>query len=323
MKALVEGSGRLVWDDVNDPSVGPCDVLIRVHATAVNRADLIQRAGHYPPPPGASPLLGLECAGVVARVGAEVSRFREGDAVCALLTGGGYASYVSTPASSVLPVPDGLSTVDAASIPEVWATAWLNLIQEAKLVSGERALIHAAGSGVGTAAVQLLTQRGVRCFVTAGSDAKIARCLGLGAASGHNRMQGSFLPAVRAWSPDGVDAILDPVGADYLSDNVRVLRRGGRLVIIGLLSGRKAPIDLGRLLTRRLRVIGSVLRSRTEQERSHVVQGLLDEVWPLLASKAVTPVIDAVYPVARADEAHQRLRDNLNFGKVLLKMPDC
>jgi len=323
MKALIERDDRLVWDGVPDPSVKPKDVLIRVQATAVNRADLVQRAGLYPPPPGASPILGLECAGVVARVGTAVTRFKPGDTVCALLTGGGYAEYVSTPESSVLPAPKGVSTLHAAGLPEVWATAWLNLVSEAQVRSGEFALIHAAGSGVGTAAIQLLKQRGVRCFVTAGCDEKIARCLSLGAEAGHNRTHGSFLGPLREWSADGVDAILDPVGADYLSDNVRALRRGGRLVLIGLLSGRRADLDLGRVLTRRLRVIGSVLRSRTEDERGRVVQGLLEDVWPQFLTGDLAPIVDAVYTVDQADEAHQRLRDNLNFGKVLLKMPDC
>ncbi|MEM8768511.1 MAG: NAD(P)H-quinone oxidoreductase, partial [Pseudomonadota bacterium] len=240
MKAIQVDGAKLLWAEVESPALGVGEVRIRAHASAINRADLVQRSGGYPPPPGASPILGLECAGEVLEVGEGVDRVKVGDPVCALLAGGGYAEEVVAPAGQVLPVPEGLDFTQAAALPEVFATAYLNLFMEAGLQNGERVLLHAGASGVGTAAIQLCKVRNVESFVTAGQGEKIDRCLALGASGGWNRHDGSFVDAVKAWAPEGVVVILDPVGGAYLSDNFAVLAVDGRLVIIGLMGGAEA-----------------------------------------------------------------------------------
>lgn len=308
------------WSTTPDLTPAAGEIRIRVAAAGVNRADLIQRAGHYPPPPGASLVLGLECAGVVDAIGEGVSRWRIGDRVCALLAGGGYAQQVVCPAGHALPIPEGLSMAEAAALPEVLATAWLNLYKEAGLKAGESVLLHAGASGVGTVAIQLCKLRGASCFVTAGSAAKIARCVALGASGGFNRHDGPFTEAVKAWAPGGVDVVLDPVGAAYLPDNQRVLATDGRLVIIGLLGGRMAEVDLGRLLIKRQRIMGSTLRARSVAQKDAIIAGLAAEVWPAVASGAVVPVLETTMPVAEAEEAHRLLSSNTTTGKVVLTM---
>mgnify|MGYP002864773433 CR=1 FL=1 len=320
MKAiLVADDQSLSWSDTETPQVDAGEVLISVKATAINRADLLQRQGGYPPPPGASPILGLECAGDVIEVGANVDGFQAGDRVCALLAGGGYAEFASAPVGSVLPIPDGLDYEQAASLPEVYATAWINLYMEAGMVAGERAILHAGASGVGTAGVQLCRVFGQTSFVTAGEAEKIERCVALGASGGYNRHEGSFLEAAQTFADgQGIDVILDPVGGQYLSDNLVLLGTGGRLVLIGLMGGPKAEINLAVLMGKRARVIGSTLRSRPNAEKAEVMSQLEQHVWPKISSGDIAPIIDSVFPIQDTDGAHRRMASNESFGKIVL-----
>lgn len=317
MKAITVSDNDLEWaeqDGPGHPESG--DVLIDVAWAGMNRADLMQRAGAYPPPEGASPILGLEVSGVVRETGAEVTELAPGDAVCALLTGGGYAEQVRVPADQVLPVPEGVSLRDAAGLPEVFATAWLNLYREAALAPGERILLHAGASGVGTAVIQLARVMGNPVFVTAGSSEKIDACRALGADAGWNRHDGSFVQAVRDWG--GADMVLDPVGGDYIRQDQSVLNPDGRIVVIGLMGGREANVDLGYLLMKRQRLIGSTLRSQPVSVKGEVMNALREHVWPRLSSGKIRPVIDRTFPVTRAGEAMAYLQANNSTGKVLL-----
>lgn len=322
MKAIVVEGRTLAWRDVPDVAPARGEVVIRNFATAINRADLVQRSGGYPPPPGASPVLGLECAGEVVAIGEGVGRYRAGDRVCALLAGGGYAERVNVPAGQVLPIPKGLSYEEAAALPEVFATAWLNLFMEAKLARGERVLLHAGASGVGTAAIQLCRANHNPCWVTAGSVAKIERCRALGASDGADRHSRPFAECVAAWTEGaGLDVILDPVGAAYLADNLASLRTDGRLVIIGLMGGATAELPLGLMMMKRLRIIGSTLRSRSIAAKSAVMDELASEVWPLIEAGSVRPIVEAVIPIAEAERAHALVASNETFGKVVLAIP--
>ena len=322
MKAIIVDQDALRWLETDAPSLGVGEVRIAVKASAVNRADLVQRSGGYPPPPGASPVLGLECAGEVLEVGEGVSRVQPGDQVCALLAGGGYAEEVVVPAGQVLPVPAGLTAVEAAALPEVFATAFLNLYMEARLLPGEKALLHAGASGVGTAAIQLCKLTHNECYVTAGSAQKIEACVSLGAGGGWNRHDGDFKQAVQDWSGSGVDVILDPVGAGYLMDNLQVLNTDGRLVVIGLMGGAETSVNLGLMMVKRLRVIGSTLRARSVAAKSAVIDRLRDEVWPHIDSGVIRPIIEAVIPVEEADRAHALVAADQTIGKVVLKISD-
>lgn len=319
MKAILVDGDALRWGEAAEPELGPGQVRIDNYATAVNRADLAQRAGGYPPPPGASPILGLECAGVVAAVGEGVQRVATGDEVCALLAGGGYAETVVAPAGQVLLKPAGLSFAEAASLPEVFATAYLNLFMEARIGKGERAVLHAGASGVGTAALQMCKAFGNPAFVTAGSADKIVRCVALGADAGVNRHDGSFAPALAEWTAgQGADVILDPVGGAYLEDNLKSLAVEGRLVLIGLLGGATASVPLGLMMMKRLRIIGSTLRGRSIAAKSTVMDELQARVWPLLASGDIEPTIEQVFPIEEAGEAHRLIASDQTFGKVVL-----
>lgn len=321
MKAIEIQGDRLAWQDVETPTPGVGEILIRNHATAVNRADLVQRAGAYPPPPGASPILGLECAGVVEAVGEGVGRYQVGDEVCALLAGGGYAEYVVCPAGQALPIPAGVSLVDAAALPEVFATAFLNLYMEAGAKVGERFLLHAGASGVGTAGIQLGRAFGNPVWVTAGSDDKIARCVELGARAGHVRHAGSFVESVQAWTDGaGMDVILDPVGGAYLGDNMASLAIDGRLVIIGLMGGAKAELPIGIAMVKRLRVIGSTLRARAVAAKAQVMDRLEQDVWPRIADGTIAPIVEARMPIGEAEAAHELIASDATFGKVLLTL---
>jgi putative PIG3 family NAD(P)H quinone oxidoreductase len=320
VKAIAIEADRLVWQDSPSPDLGTGEVRIAAHATAINRADLVQRSGGYPPPPGASPILGLECAGEVIEVGEGVARVAVGDQVCALLSGGGYAEEVVVPAGQVLKIPAGLSMVEAAALPEVFATAYLNLFMEAGLAPGEKAVIHAGASGVGTAAIQLCRALGNPCFVTLGGQNKLDACLALGAEAGFNRHEGNFLDSVKAWAPEGVDVILDPVGAGYLADNLTSLALNGRLVLIGLMGGAAAEINLGLLMMKRLRIIGSTLRARPIAAKAAVMDQLQVVVWPKIESGEIRPVVDTVYPISEADAAHQHVAANNTIGKVVLQI---
>lgn len=322
MKATLiagDGSGNLSWGDAPAPTAGPHDVVVDVHATAVNRADLLQRRGFYPPPPGESEILGLEAAGVVASVGGNVTRCKVGDRVCCLLAGGGYAEQIVVNEAMALPIPDGLDFVQAAAIPEAFYTAFVNIVQEASLAAGERVLIHAGASGVGTAAIQLVKARGAVAYVTAGSDDKLARCKALGADAGINYKTESFADRIAELTEKkGVDVILDCVGGSYLEGNVASLRSRGRLVIIGLMGGTKADVNLGLLVSRRLRIVGSVLRPRSLAEKTAITEAFRAEVLPLFVSGTLKPIVDEVYPIAEAAAAHDYVAANRNFGKVVL-----
>ncbi|MCD6060607.1 MAG: NAD(P)H-quinone oxidoreductase [Moraxellaceae bacterium] len=314
---LPDKNGRLGLARVPCPALSDGEVLLRVHATAVNRADLLQRQGLYPPPPGASEILGLECAGVVVACGPGVSEWQEGDQVCALLAGGGYGEYVSIDARHCLPIPPGYSFAEAAALPEAFATAWLNLYQEARLQPGERVLLPAGASGVGTAAIQLCRVMGNPCFVSVGTTGKLARCLELGAKGGVVRGQQSLASLLK---PEGVDVILDPVAGDCLAEHLALLRDNGRLVLIGFMGGREASLDLGRILVRRLRIIGSTLRSRSAGDKAELIGSLGMQVWPHFSQGALAPVIDSVFPWTEAEAAHARVAANLNIGKVVLQV---
>ncbi|MCC6766416.1 MAG: NAD(P)H-quinone oxidoreductase [Deltaproteobacteria bacterium] len=322
MKAILvaaDGSGNMAWGDAPSPSPGANEVLVDVHASAVNRADLLQRRGFYPPPAGESEVLGLEAAGVVAAAGSAVTRVRVGDRVCCLLAGGGYAEQVVVHEAMALPIPDAMDFVRAAAIPEAFYTAFVNIVQEASLAPGERVLIHAGASGVGTAAIQLVKARGGVVYVTAGSDDKIARCLELGAEAGINYKTESFPERVAALTgKEGVDVILDCVGGSYLEGNVASLRSRGRLVVIGLMGGTRAEVNLGLLVSRRLRIVGSVLRTRSLAEKVAITDAFRTDVWPLFANGALRPIVDRSYPIADAAAAHDYVAANRNFGKVVL-----
>jgi putative PIG3 family NAD(P)H quinone oxidoreductase len=320
MRAVDVVDGRCVPVELPSPVPGPGELRLRVVAAGVNRADLSQKAGRYPPPPGASPILGLEASGVVDAVGPGVEAWKVGDAACALLAGGGYAEQVVVDARHALPLPAGVDHVGAAAIVEVFATAWLNLFDEGGLRgrAGGAAVLHAGGSGVGTAGVQLLRAFGHASFVTAGSAEKIARCVALGASGGWNRHDGPWLPAVQAWRPDGVDVVLDPVGGGYLDDDLAALAPDGRVVILGLMGGRSTPIDLGRLLVKRLRVQGSTLRSRDAGFKARLVGALRTEVWPRFADGSLRPIVDRTFPLAEAEAAHAHLASDATFGSVVL-----
>lgn len=319
MRAVAVSDGVCVPVDLPAPDLVAGSVRIRVTASGVNRADLVQKAGLYPPPPGASPVLGLECAGVIAEVAEDVLGWKVGDRVCALLAGGGYASQVVVDARHVLPIPKGLTDEQAAAIVEVFATAWLNLMVEGRLRGrpGARVLIHAGGSGVGTAAVQIARVFGNPSFVTAGDDEKIARCVVLGADGGANRHTG-WRDAVAAWAPDGVDMILDPVGGSYFADDLTVLALDGTLVLIGLMGGRSAQIDLGRMLMRRLHVAGSTLRARSDDYKAAAVADLLAHLWPHVESGTLVPVVDRSFPITDVEAAHAHVASNQTFGAVVL-----
>ncbi|MCC6849339.1 MAG: NAD(P)H-quinone oxidoreductase [Deltaproteobacteria bacterium] len=322
MKAILiaaDGSGALAWGDAPAPTPGAEEVLIDVRATAVNRADLLQRRGFYPPPPGESEILGLEAAGVVAAVGAGVTRVRVGDRVCCLLAGGGYAEQVVVHEAMALPIPDALDFGQAAAAPEAFYTAFVNLVQEASLVRGERVLVHAGASGVGTAAIQLVKALGAVAYVTAGSDDKIARCLALGAEAGINYKTESFPERIAALTAtQGVDVILDCVGGSYLEGNVASLGPRGRLVVIGLMGGARAEVNLGLLVSRRLRILGSVLRTRSLAEKLAITDAFRADVWPLFSNGTLRPIVDRAYPIADAAAAHDYVAANRNFGKVVL-----
>lgn len=264
--------------------------------------------------------MGLECAGEIVALGEHSQRWRIGDAVCALLAGGGYGEYVCVDAGSVLPIPSGLTFTDAAALPEVFATAWLNLFMEATLTIGERVLIHAGGSGVGTAAIQLCRSFNNPCFVTTGNDEKLTRCIALGATGGSNRHRTTMLEELTVFAGDrGIDVILDPVGGQYLKHNMEWLSSDGRLVIIGLMGGTTCEIPLAQLLTKRLKIMGSTLRTRSHFAKHAVIQQLEEKVWPLLACHRIEPIIDQRFPITEAEAAQALVASNNTFGKVVME----
>jgi putative PIG3 family NAD(P)H quinone oxidoreductase len=323
MKAItISASGGpevLTWTDVPDPVPGPDEVLVEVVATAVNRADLLQREGHYNPPPGASPYPGLECSGRIAELGADVAGWAVGDEVCALLTGGGYAEKVAVPAGQLLPVPEGVTVQDAAALPEVVCTVWSNVFMLAGLRPEETLLVHGGTSGIGTMAIQLARNLGARVIVTAGSEEKVQRSRELGADVAINYREEDFVEAVRAATDGhGADVILDNMAAKYLARNIAALAPNGRLVVIGMQGGTKAELDLGALMSKRAAVLATSLRARPPAEKAAIVASVREHVWPLLESGAVRPVVDRVLPMAQAADAHRVLEAGGHVGKVLL-----
>ena len=326
MRAVVmSGSGGpevLSVGEAEAPRPGPGQVLLRVAATAVNRADLQQRAGNYPPPPGESEILGLEAAGVIEAVGEGVAGWKVGDRAMTLLGGGGYAELAVAPASTLMPIPAGFDLTTAAALPEVFLTAYLNVFREAGLREGETLLVHGGASGVGTAAIQLAKAlRGARVFVTVGNPDKAAACRELGADAAILYKQEDFGARVRELTDGrGADVILDHIGAKYLEGNLGCLATYGRLVIIGLLGGAKAELNIGRLMVKRQRIIGSVLRARPVEEKAALTAAFRDEVLPLFEAGRLKPVIHAVLALDEARRAHEMMGANVNTGKIVLRV---
>jgi len=309
----------LQWLEVPDPVPGPGEVVIDIAASGVNRADLMQRQGFYPPPPGAPPYPGLECSGRIRAVGDQVASWRPGDQVCALLSGGGYAEQVAVPEGQLLPVPASVDTTTAAAFPETACTVYANVFQLAGLAEGELLLVHGGSSGIGTMAIQLAKAFGARVACTAGSPQKLARCRELGADLAVNYRTEDFVAAVRdATGGAGADVILDIMGASYLGRNLAALATGGRLVIIGRQGGSRAELDLGVLQAKRASVYATTLRARPAGEKAAVVAAVRDHVWPLIDAGKVVAVIDRELPMSQAAQAHRVMAAGEHIGKILL-----
>lgn len=317
------GPDVLTWTEHPDPRPGRGEVLLDVAATAVNRADLLQRRGHYPPPPGVSEVPGLECSGTVAEVGEGVTDVVVGAEVCALLAGGGYAERVVVPAGQVLPVPSGTDLVTAASLPEVACTVWSNVVLTAGLVAGETLLVHGGAGGIGTHAIQVGKALGARVAVTAGSAERLARCAELGADVLVNYHEQDFVEEVRAATGGrGADVVLDNMGGKYLPRNVSVLARNGRIVVIGMQGGVQGELNLVELLGKCGSVTATTLRYRPVEEKAAIVAEVATQLWPLVEAGTVRPVVHGVLPVERAADAHRALEESgAVFGKLILRMP--
>lgn len=311
------GADTLAIAFAEKPQPAPGQLRVRVLAAGINRADIVQREGHYPPPKDASPVLGLEIAGIVDAVNGP-SRFQEGDAVFGLVSGGGYAEYALLDSSAALPKPDLMSWAEAASLPEAWMTAWFNLVDIAALQPGQTVLIHAGASGVGAAAIQLASLLGARVIASAGSEEKRQFCRSLGADEVIDSRQSGFAANLKAQG--GVDVVLDPVGAALFDDNIAVLKPDGRLVVIGIMGGSSSSLNLGLLLVKRLRLMGSTLRSQPEAVKARLAAALEAEVLPALADGRARVTLDSVYPLAAVADAHRYVEDNRNLGKVVLSL---
>jgi putative PIG3 family NAD(P)H quinone oxidoreductase len=327
MRAIVASApDRLTWDDVPDVTPGPGEITIRVVAAGVNRADLLQAAGKYPPPPGASETIGLEVSGTVAAVGDGVTQWSVGQPVCALLAGGGYAEFVAVPAAQVLPVPDAVELHLAAALPEVACTVWSNLVMTAGLQPGQVVLVHGGASGIGTHAIQVALALGCRVAVTAGSANKLDLCQELGADILINYREQDFVERVREETDGaGADVILDIMGASYLDRNVDALAVGGRVVIIGMQGGLKGELNVGKLIGKRAGVIGTALRARPVDGpggKGEIVAAVRTEVWPMIADGRVRPIVGAEFPIQEAKAAHELLDSGDVSGKVLLRVAD-
>jgi putative PIG3 family NAD(P)H quinone oxidoreductase len=311
----------LTISDQPDPSPEENEILIDVYAAGVNHADLLQRRGLYPSPPGISDVLGLECAGIVADTGPAVESFRRGDRVMALLPGGGYAERVSVHEGSVLPIPESMSFHDAAALPETHLTAFLNLFLIGGIDAGDRALVHGGSGGVGTSAIRLCNELGVTIYVTAGSDDRCRRCEELGAGAAINYRSEDFVARVRELTAgSGVEMVLDPIGAPYLEQNLSILSPEGRLVLIGLMGGRKVEVDLSALLMRKASIIGSTLRSRSAEEKAIIVEAFMEELGEALAARRIDPVVHDVIPLEQASRAHRLMAKGEHFGKIVLEV---
>ena len=323
MRAVIaEGGGGpevLTVVERPDPEPAPGEVVLEVAAAGLNRADLLQRRGHYPPPPGASDVLGMECSGTVTAVGADVDGWAVGDQGCALLSAGAYATKVSLPAGQLMPVPDGIDLVTAAALPEVACTVWSNVFMLAALRPEETLLVHGGSGGIGTFAIQLASQLGARVFTTAGTSEKRELCLSLGADVAIDYRDEDFVEVVRERTDGaGVDVILDNMGASYLSRNVAALATQGRLVVIGMQGGTKAELDLSALLRKRAAIIATALRSRPAAEKAAICASVVENVWPLVADGSVRPIVHRTLPLADAADAHALMESGEHTGKILL-----
>ncbi|HUQ58446.1 NAD(P)H-quinone oxidoreductase [Lentzea sp.] len=308
------GPEVLEWTEVPDPVPGPGEVLIDVAASAVNRADLLQRQGFYPPPKGASDIIGLECSGTIAAVGEGVTGWDVGDEVCALLAGGGYAEKVVVPAPQVLPLPQGVDVVTAAALPEVACTVWSNVVMDGRLKLGETFLVHGGAGGIGTHAIQVAKALGATVAATAGSDERLRKCAELGADITVNYKTQDFVAEV-----ESADVVLDNMGAAYLPRNIDVLAQDGRLMIIGMQGGVQGELPIGKLLAKRAMVMATGLRGRSVENKGAIVAQVREHLWPLVESGAVKPIVGEVVPMSDAAEAHRLLEASDVFGKVLLK----
>ena len=305
--------------EVPDPVPGPGEVLVEVAAAGVNRADVLQRMGFYPPPPGAPPYPGLECSGRISALGPGVTVWQPGDEVCALLGGGGYAEQVAVPQGQLLPVPDGVSLVDAAGLPETACTVYATVFQQARLTPGETILVHGGAGGIGTMAIQLAKSFGARVICTAGTSAKLERCTELGADLAVSYVRDDFVSAVDVFTGGrGADVILDIVGGPYLARNVAALATGGRLLVVSTQGGSSAELDLQMLMRKRASILASTLRARPPAEKAVIVAGVREQVWPLISAGRVRPVTDRVLPMADAADAHRVLEQGTHVGKILL-----
>lgn len=326
MPAVLVGDGgtRGAWNSLRVgrlkcPETKTGEVLVQVEACSVNRADLLQRRGLYPAPPGASVVLGLDFAGFIASVSSDVQEWHVGDRVFGIVPGGGYARYLTIPATQLLPIPSNLSFVEAAAVAEVFVAAHVNLTGEGELKASETLLIHGGGSGVGTAAIQLARVMGAETIVTAGTDQKVRRCMDLGADFGVNYRTEDFEDRVMQFTKgSGVDVILDWIGGPYHQKHLRLLKNRGRLVLMGLMGGTRAETSLDLVVSKRLRIVGSVLRSRTDYERAVIIRSFRDRVLPLLRAGTVKPVIHRIFSIDEVEEAHQLMREGLHFGKIVL-----
>ncbi|KFZ83255.1 NAD(P)H-quinone oxidoreductase [Amycolatopsis sp. MJM2582] len=307
----------LEWTEVPDPVAGEGEVVIEVAASAVNRADLLQRQGNYPPPPGASEILGLECSGTIAEIGEGVEGWRIGDEVCALLAGGGYGEKVAVPAGQLLPLPAEVELLAAAGLPEVACTVWANVVMHAGLSEGDVLLVHGGAGGIGTHAIQVAKALGATVAVTAGSEERLESCRQLGADIAINYKEQDFVEVLRA-ETDGANVILDNMGAKYLGRNIDALAMDGRLVVIGMQGGVKGELNIGKLMGKRASVFGAGLRSRPLAQKAAIVADVRERLWPLVEQGSVKPIVGQVVPMAEAASAHRALEDGTVFGKVLL-----
>jgi putative PIG3 family NAD(P)H quinone oxidoreductase len=314
------GPDVLQWAEVADPVPGPGEVVVDVTAAGINRADLMQRQGFYPPPAGAPPYPGLECSGTVSAIGPDVTTFKAGDEVCALLSGGGYAEKVAVPEGQLLPRPKSVTLTEAASFPETACTVYSNVFMTARLQPGETILIHGGGSGIGTMAIQLAKNAGATVAVTAGSQEKLEACKRLGADIAINYREENFTESLkRATNDHGADVILDIIGAAYLAGNVDALAVGGRMVTIGMQKGSKAELDLGKLMTKRATIAATTLRARPKDQKAEIVKAVKEHVWPLIEDRKITPVIYRELPFPDAAEAHRIMEASTHTGKILLR----
>ncbi|MCZ6845247.1 MAG: NAD(P)H-quinone oxidoreductase [Alphaproteobacteria bacterium] len=320
---ITESGGPEVLQPVERPvpEPGSGEILIAVAAAGVNRPDVVQRLGLYPPPPGASDLPGLEVAGEVAAVGEAVTEWKEGDRVCALISGGGYAQYATAPAAQVLRVPAGLDSIQAAGIPETFFTVWTNMFDRGHLAAGESVLIHGGSSGIGTTAIQLAREFGATAYVTVGNAEKARFCEELGAVKAINYREQDFVEEIKSITDGaGVDVILDIVGGDYLPRNIRLLRVEGRLLQVSLMGGSKGELDLGRVMRNRLTVTGSTLRPRSVAQKGEIAASLRERVWPLFEAGKIGPVIHQTFPLAEASRAHELMETSAHIGKIILSV---